>query len=158
MPKQSAGLLVFRRLSRALEVFLVHPGGPFWMNKDFGAWSIPKGEFAAGEDQLAAAQREFHEETGFHLAGHFIPLRPIKQSSGKIVHAWAIEADLNPAAIRSNTFPLEWPPKSGKTIEVPEVDCAEWFPLETAKKKILPAQTPFLVELERARFVSRTAT
>jgi predicted NUDIX family NTP pyrophosphohydrolase len=149
MAKQSAGLLVYRRRSEGLEVFLVHPGGPFWNNKDAGAWSIPKGEFAAGEDPLPleAAQREFHEETGFAATGRFVPLRALRQPSGKTVYAWALEGDYDPTAVRSNTFPLQWPPKSGRTIQVPEVDRAEWFTLEVGREKILSGQRGFLDQL-----------
>jgi predicted NUDIX family NTP pyrophosphohydrolase len=149
MPKQSAGLLVYRRRNRALEVFLVHPGGPFWQNKDLGAWSIPKGEFAADGDPLETAQREFQEETGFVATGDFLPLTPRKQPSGKTVHAWAFQGDYDPARLESNTFQLEWPPKSGMLKEVPEVDRAEWFSLEVAREKILPGQWGFLDELNR---------
>jgi predicted NUDIX family NTP pyrophosphohydrolase len=158
MPKQSAGLLAYRRLRGSLEVFLVHPGGPFWQSKDLGAWTIPKGEFTAGEDPLEAAQREFREETGFEPKGSFLPLQPRKQPSGKIVHAWAFEADFDPASLRSNTFSLEWPPKSGKTIEVPEVDRAEWFSFEIAQKKILTAQRQWVAELQQAMLGGPTAT
>ena len=149
MAQQSAGLLIYRRRRGGLEIFLVHPGGPFWRNKELGAWSIPKGEFANGEDPLEAAQREFHEETGFVAMGHFVPLRPLKQPSGKTVHAWALVGDYDPAQVRSNTFQLEWPPKSGKTMEVPEIDRADWFVMDIAREKILPGQVGFLDELER---------
>jgi len=118
--KQSAGLLLYRRPAGRLQVLLVHPGGPFWRKKDLGAWSIPKGEFAAGEDALAAATREFHEETGLEVAGPFTPLAPVKQPGGKIVHAWAVEGDFDPRALRSNTFSLEWPPRSGRQQEFPK--------------------------------------
>jgi predicted NUDIX family NTP pyrophosphohydrolase len=155
MAKHSAGLLVYRLRHGGLEVFLVHPGGPFWRNKDLGAWSIPKGEFANDEDPLEAAKREFREETGFNADGHCVPLQPVKQPSGKIVHAWALEGDYDPAAVRSNTFTLEWPPNSGKTIEVPEIDHADWFVMEVAKGKILPGQYGFLIGLER--YVSESA-
>jgi predicted NUDIX family NTP pyrophosphohydrolase len=149
MAKQSAGLLIYRLRPIGLQVFLVHPGGPFWRNKDRGAWSIPKGEVDAGEDPLTAAQREFQEETGFNAGGNFVPLQPLRQPGGKTVHAWALEADYDPMAVRSNTFQLEWPPKSGKTIEMPEIDRADWFVLEVAREKILPAQSGFLAELEQ---------
>jgi predicted NUDIX family NTP pyrophosphohydrolase len=148
MAHVSAGLLMFRRRVAKVEVLLVHPGGPFWRKKDDGAWSIPKGEVAEGEDLLDAAKREFQEETGFTPLGQFIPLNPVKQKSGKVVHAWAVEGDLNTAAIRSNSFTIEWPPKSGWLAEYPEVDRAEFFDLETAKKKINPAQAAFVMELE----------
>jgi predicted NUDIX family NTP pyrophosphohydrolase len=131
-----------------LEILLVHPGGPFWAKKDAGAWSIPKGEFGAEEDPLLAARREFEEETGFELDGSFLPLTPIKQKSGKIIQVWALEGQLDPAAITSNTFSLEWPPRSGQQQEFPEVDRAGWFPLDQAREKIVPGQLGFLQELE----------
>jgi len=137
---KSAGLLLYRHRQGASEVFLVHPGGPFWATKDAGAWSIPKGEFEPTEDPLAAARREFTEETGFEAEGDFVPLTPLKQKSGKIVHAWAVQMDCDPAHVRSNTF--TW-----KGREFPEVDRAAWFDLETAKRKILPGQQGFLDEL-----------
>lgn len=148
MPKQSAGLLVYRRRNGELEVFLVHPGGPFWQHKDHGAWSIPKGEFAPGDDPLEAAQREFHEETGFTVEGPFSAIQPLKQPSGKIVHAWIVEGDFDPSLLRSNTFKLEWPRNSKKFIDVPEVDRAGWFSLTDAKDKILPGQRPLIDELQ----------
>jgi predicted NUDIX family NTP pyrophosphohydrolase len=129
------------------EFFLVHPGGPFWQKKDAGTWSIPKGELAAGEDPLAAAQREFSEELGSKPQGDFIALTPIKQKSGKLVRAWAFAGDCDPAACKSNTFQLEWPPRSGRMQDFPEIDRAEWFDLSTARQKINPAQAPFLDEL-----------
>jgi len=151
MPKQSAGILLYRRHASELEVFLVHPGGPFWMKKDAGAWSIPKGEYAPGEDPLDAAQREFEEETGTRLApGNFIRLGEIKQAGGKIVTAWALEGDCDAGSIRSNTFSLEWPPKSGKFAEFPEVDRAGWFSIPEAHAKLLSGQLPFLDRLESA--------
>jgi predicted NUDIX family NTP pyrophosphohydrolase len=140
MPKTSAGLLLYRYRDGAREVFLVHPGGPFWTAKDDGAWSIPKGEFEPGEDALAAARREFTEETGFVAAGDFMPLTPLKQKSGKIVHAWAVNMDADPALVRSNTFTYQ-----GR--EYPEIDRAAWFGLPEARRKILPGQTRFLDEL-----------
>jgi predicted NUDIX family NTP pyrophosphohydrolase len=145
--KQSAGLLVFRRVRDGIEVLLVHPGGPFWKTKDDGAWSIPKGEFDESEDALAAANREFQEETGFTIAGDFKPLAPVKQKSGKTIRAWAIEADCDVSAIRSNTFSMEWPPKSGRVQEFPEIDRAEWFSLERARTKIHSGQAPLFDEL-----------
>jgi predicted NUDIX family NTP pyrophosphohydrolase len=148
MPKQSAGLLLFRERSGHLEVLLVHPGGPFWKNKDDGAWSIPKGEFSGDEDPLAAARREFEEETGFRAEGEAIALRPLKQAGGKVVHAWTLRGDLDAEAIRSNTFLLEWPPKSGRRQEFPEVDRATWFPLDVARRKILQGQVGFLEQLQ----------
>jgi predicted NUDIX family NTP pyrophosphohydrolase len=130
-----------------LEVLLVHPGGPFWMKRDLGAWTIPKGEYAAGEDPLAAATREFQEETGLVASGTFRPLTPIKQPGGKIVHAWAFEGDCDAGAIKSNSFSLEWPRGSGRMQEFPEVDRAGWFRIEDARRKILSGQAGFLEEL-----------
>jgi predicted NUDIX family NTP pyrophosphohydrolase len=147
--KKSAGLLLYRRQNSALEVFLVHPGGPFWAKKDDGAWSIPKGEIADDEDPLKAAKREFFEETGFQVDGNFIALTPVKQAGGKWVYAWAIEGDCDAGSIKSNTFSLEWPPRSGNKKEFPEVDRAAWFPLELAKQKILKGQLSLLEELPR---------
>ncbi|HEY0749847.1 MAG TPA: NUDIX domain-containing protein, partial [Chitinophagaceae bacterium] len=138
-----------RRIDKELEVLLVHPGGPFWKNKDQGAWSIPKGEFTNSEDPLDAAIREFEEETGVKLQGNFIELEQIQQKGGKLVLAWAIESDLDPSSIRSNTFSMEWPPKSGKWIEVPEIDKASWFPVEEAREKINPAQQALLEDLKQ---------
>jgi predicted NUDIX family NTP pyrophosphohydrolase len=148
MAKHSAGLLLYRR-REGLEVFLVHPGGPFWAKKDAGAWSLPKGEFTPPEDPLEAAQREFQEETGLAVAGEFLALTPLKQPSGKIIHAWALQADCDPDAVRSNTFTLEWPPKSGRLQEFPEVDRGAWFSLEAAREKIIRGQAPFLEELRQ---------
>jgi predicted NUDIX family NTP pyrophosphohydrolase len=147
MARHSAGLLMYRRRPEGLEVFLVHPGGPFWAGKDLGAWSIPKGEFNPGEDPLTAARREFLEETGFPAAGEFTPLTPLKQPSGKIILAWAVEGDCAAAAIRSNTFDLEWPPRSGRRQQFPEVDRAAWFNLPAAREKIVKGQMGFLEEL-----------
>jgi predicted NUDIX family NTP pyrophosphohydrolase len=147
MPRLSAGLLLFRRHPTGLQFLLAHPGGPFWKNKDHGSWTIPKGEPNPNEDLLDAAKREFAEETGFTPQGKFIELTPIQQKSGKIVHAWAIEGDLDPTPIKSNTCKIEWPPKSGKQIEIPEIDRAEFFDLKTAKLKINPAQIPLLDQL-----------
>lgn len=147
MPQISAGLLLYRRRPNGLEVLLVHPGGPYWRNKDEGAWSIPKGEIDAGEDPLAAARREFQEELGFEPNGQFIPLTTIRQKAGKTVHAWAFEGDCDPGSLRSNTFAMEWPPRSGRQAEFPEVDRAEFFALEEAKRKINPAQAQWLDEL-----------
>jgi len=146
---QSAGLLLFRRRSGQVEVFLVHPGGPYWVRKDLGAWSIPKGEFAPGENALDAARREFREETGADVAGSFLPLEPVRQAGGKVVHAWAMEGDCDAASIQSNTFTLEWPPRSGRISEFPEVDRAAWFDLREAGQRILPSQTPLLDQLQR---------
>ncbi len=151
MPKkQSAGLLMYREVSGGLEVLLVHPGGPFWVGKDEGAWSIPKGEFGDGEAPVEAAKREFEEETGVAPPGGvFVPLAPVRQPSGKIVHAWALSGDFDVAALRSNMFSLEWPPHSGRRQEFPEVDRAAWFSLENAKGKIAKGQLPLLDELVR---------
>src|SRR5262245_24686524 len=136
----SAGLLMFKRTSAGLRVLLAHPGGPFFQKKDAGVWSIPKGLADAGEDLLAAAKREFEEETGFKPSGEFVALAPVKQKAGKIVQAWAVEGDLDPAAVRSNTFEIEWPPRSGKRAAFPEIDRAEFFDMKTARSKINPAQ------------------
>jgi predicted NUDIX family NTP pyrophosphohydrolase len=177
MPKRSAGILLYRRApetaqagaharavvrdstsaqTRAVvlhasevEVLLVHPGGPLWAKKDLGAWSIPKGEYPADEDPLAAAKRELEEETGFRVEGNFVTLGEITQRSGKIVVAWALEADFDPANLRSNTFSMEWPPRSGRQAEFPEVDRAAWFSIAEAREKILPGQLPFLDRLEK---------
>jgi predicted NUDIX family NTP pyrophosphohydrolase len=145
--KQSAGLLVYRHRAGGLEIFLVHPGGPFWAKKDAGAWSIPKGEFRDDEEKLAAARREFHEETGFPLDGIFVELAPVKQSGGKQVFAWAVEQDLDAAAVRSNSFSMEWPPGSGRTQEFPEIDRAAWFDVPLALVKILKGQQPLVLQL-----------
>jgi predicted NUDIX family NTP pyrophosphohydrolase len=146
MAKQSAGLLLYRRRAGQLEVLLVHPGGPFWMNRDAGAWSIPKGEFISTEEPLAVAKREFREETGLVATGDFLPLQPVKQRGGKTVYAWIVACDLDVSRITSNTFRMEWPPRSGQFQEFPEVDRAEWFTLNLAKEKILEAQWPLLEE------------
>ncbi len=145
--KKSAGIVAFNRNADTLKVLLVHPGGPFFKNKDLGSWSIPKGLFDESEDPLLAAQREFLEETGFTLQGAFIQLNPITQKSGKVVYAWAIEQDIDLAGFHSNTFELEWPPKSKKMQHFPEVDKAEWFTIDEAILKILPAQEGLLKEL-----------
>jgi predicted NUDIX family NTP pyrophosphohydrolase len=147
--KHSAGLLMYRFREEVLEVFLVHPGGPFWAKKDLGAWSLPKGEFDPEEDALAAARREFFEETGFPAEGEFIPLTPLKQPGGKMISAWAFEGGCDPGAVQSNTFTLEWPPRSGKHQEFPEIDRAGWFTLEDAKVKIIKGQAGFLEELSK---------
>lgn len=147
--KTSAGLLVYRLKDGKFQVLLVHPGGPLWAKKDLGAWSIPKGLYGPDEDVLAAAEREFEEETGFEAKGNFIQLTTIKQPSGKIISVWAFEGDFNPAELESNTFTMEWPPSSGKQEEFPEVDRAEWFDLEEAKRRILPGQVGFLLELNQ---------
>jgi predicted NUDIX family NTP pyrophosphohydrolase len=148
MPKKSAGLLLFREVSGHLEVLLVHPGGPFWVKKDDGVWSIPKGEFENNEDPLEAAKREFEEETGFTPDGEMIPLEPLRQPSGKLVYAWAMKCDVDPAAARSNMFSMEWPPKSGQYQEFPEIDRAAWFSIEAAGRKISKGQAAFLVQLQ----------
>jgi predicted NUDIX family NTP pyrophosphohydrolase len=149
MAQQSAGLLLFREGRQGLEVLLVHPGGPFWAGKDEGVWSIPKGLYEAGEDPLAAARREFAEETGAEVEGEALALGSFRQSSVKIVDAWAIEGEFDPAMLRSNTFILEWPPRSGRMREVPEVDRAGWFTPEEAARKILKGQRPILQALLR---------
>ncbi len=149
MAKQSAGILLYRFSGSVLEVFLVHPGGPFWAKKDQGVWSIPKGEYAAEDDALTAAKREFKEETGFQVSGRFVALKSIKQPSGKVIQVWAVEGDCNPAAIKSNTFALEWPPRSGRRQEFPEVDRAGWFDLKSAEEKIVKGQRGFLAELRQ---------
>jgi len=147
MPKRSAGILLFRRIGPQIEVLLAHPGGPFWKNKDDGAWSIPKGEYSDNEDPLAAAKREFAEETGLALAGDFAPLGEVRQPGGKVVAAWAMEGDFDATSLRSNTFSRPWPPGSGKLQEFPEIDRAEWFPLEVARWKILKGQAEILDRL-----------
>jgi predicted NUDIX family NTP pyrophosphohydrolase len=149
MAKISAGLVLYRRRAGGLEIFLVHPGGPFWAKKDAGAWSISKGEAAPGEDLLARARTEFAEETGFEIEGPFRPLTPIRQAGGKTVHAWAVEGEADPTAIRSNSFTIEWPPRSGRTRAFPEVDRAGWFTLAAAREKIIAGQIGLLDELER---------
>jgi len=148
MPKKSAGILLYRIRNKPLEIFLVHPGGPFWAKKDDGAWSIPKGEFDDNEDALSAAKREFEEETGIKISGEFIELDPIKQKSGKIVFAWAVEGDIDPSKIKSNEFEIEWPPKSGKMKSFPEIDKASWFDLKNAVVKINSGQLSLIKELE----------
>jgi predicted NUDIX family NTP pyrophosphohydrolase len=150
MPKTSAGLLLYRnsRDGSGIEVLLAHPGGPFWRKKDEGAWTIPKGEFTDDEDPLAAAKREFEEELGAAPpSGDYIQLQPIKQKNGKIVHAWAVEGDFDPKTLKSNTFEMEWPPKSGRMQNFPEVDRASWFASDVAKKKILTGQGALIDEL-----------
>jgi predicted NUDIX family NTP pyrophosphohydrolase len=150
MPKLSAGLLLYRVRGDQVEVFLVHPGGPLWAKKDAAAWSIPKGEANEGEDLLCAAQREFAEETGLAIKGDFVPLGAVRTSSNKLVHVWAIAADVDPAQLVSNTFEMEWPPKSGRRVEFPEVDRAAWFSLELAAEKIHRGQLDFLERLKAA--------
>ncbi len=141
---------MYRRREGALEVLLVHPGGPFWSNKDLGAWTIPKGEVAEGEDEEATARREFQEETGLQPQGTLLPLGSVKQKGGKVVHAWAFEGDADAAAIQSNTYRVEWPPRSGQWRTFPEVDRAEWFPPDEARRRINPAQAGLIDTLERA--------
>lgn len=145
--KSSAGILLFRVDAGVLEVFLVHPGGPYWARKDNGAWSIPKGEFGADEDALAAARREFREETGSPIDGEFIALEPLRQASGKTVHAWAVKGSIDADSIRSNVFAMEWPPRSGIRREFPEIDSGGWFTVERAMEKLLPGLRPFLDQL-----------
>lgn len=145
--KRSAGILLYKVADGGLRVLLVHPGGPFWARKDAGAWSIPKGEYAAGEDALACAIREFAEETGKKPEGEFRPLGEIVQKNGKLVTAWACEGDFDPATLFSNSCEIEWPPRSGRRLSIPEVDRAEWLTLEEARAKINPAQIPLLERL-----------
>jgi predicted NUDIX family NTP pyrophosphohydrolase len=147
MAKKSAGLLLYRHTVGGIEVLLVHPGGPFWARKDDGAWSISKGEIVDGEDPLAAARREFEEETGMRPSGEFTALQPVRQPGGKLVYAWAVCADFDPASLKSNTFTIEWPPRSGRQAEFPEVDRAGWFGLEEARRKILKGQVNLLEQL-----------
>lgn len=149
MPKVSAGILVFRESGGAIEVLLAHPGGPLWASKDAGAWTIPKGEPEEGEDLLAAAKRELAEETGFHASGEAIALEPVRLASGKRVHAWAIRGDFDPSALSSNAFSLEWPPRSGRFQDFPEVDRVAWFALAEARTKANAGQVALLDELER---------
>jgi len=144
MSKTSAGILLFRKLPTGVQVMLVHPGGPFWANKDGGAWTIPKGETGPNEDVLAAAKREFCEETGIAIEGEFLELGAFKQPSGKAVMAWACEGDFETSKLKSNTFSLEWPPKSGKQYEFPEVDRARWFYLADSLSKITKGQVPII--------------
>jgi len=151
--RRSAGLLLYRRVGRAVEVLLVHPGGPFWAKRDDGAWSIPKGEFLADEDPLAAALREFAEELGSppRVRGEPVALRPVRQAGGKVVLAWAQEGDFEVDDLVSNTFELEWPPRSGRRHLFPEVDRAGWFTLAQAREKLLEGQRPLLAQLEQLR-------
>lgn len=145
----SAGILLYRTREERIEVFLVHPGGPYWKSKDAGSWTIPKGEIEEGGDALATARREFHEETGSEVTGEFAPLAALRQTGGKLVHAWAVEGEIDAASITSNKFLMEWPPRSGQQQEFPEIDRGEWFPMAMAKEKILPAQRGFLEQLEQ---------
>jgi predicted NUDIX family NTP pyrophosphohydrolase len=148
MAKRSAGILLHRRRGEDAEVLLVHPGGPFWVKKDLGAWTIPKGEHAEGEEPMACALREFAEETGTVLPpGELLDLGEVRQKAGKVVRAWAAEGDLDAAAVVSNTFEMVWPPRSGQLRSFPEIDRAGWFGLADARERILPAQAPFLDRL-----------
>lgn len=146
--KLSAGILLYRRRNGDVQVFLVHPGGPFWVRKDDGVWSIPKGEYSNSDDPLVSAMREFFEETGSKVNGPCYPLSPLKQSGGKVVWAWVVEGDLDGSSLTSNTFSLEWPPHSGKMQKFPEVDRGGWFDLSTARTKLLPGQRGFLDQLQ----------
>jgi predicted NUDIX family NTP pyrophosphohydrolase len=148
VPKVSAGVLLFRRHSAGVEVMLVHPGGPFWVKKDAGAWSIPKGLVDEGEDLLEAAKREFLEETGMTVDGEFLDLGAHKQPGGKTIVAWACEGDFDPALLKSNTFTLEWPPRSGRIVEFPEIDRAAWYSIDEAFMKINKGQKPIIAALE----------
>ena len=147
MAKRSAGLLLYRQRSGQIEVFLVHPGGPFWAKKDLGAWGLPKGEYVDGEDPSAAARREFQEETGFAAPERLIPLGELKQAGGKLVSAWAAPGDCDPEHLVSNLCEIEWPPRSGRKIEIPEVDRGGWFTVAEAGIRILKSQAPFLNRL-----------
>ena len=146
-PNKSAGLLMYRIRDGRLEVLLVHPGGPYWKNKDEGLWSIPKGEPAPGEDLFVVAQREFAEELGFEPNGEFVRLSPVKQKAGKVVHAWAFEGDCDPSAINSSTFTMEWPPRSGRLAEFPEIDELRWVSRTSAVSLLNPAQVVFVERL-----------
>ncbi len=149
MQKRSAGLLMYRTHNRQLEVFLVHPGGPFWVKKDLGAWTIPKGGYKEDEPALDAARREFKEETGFTAHGDFVELGAVQQAGGKLVSAWGFAGDCNPAELTSNSCKVEWPPRSGRMIQIPEVDRGAWFSLAEARERILKTQAPFLDRLSR---------
>ena len=157
MAKQSAGILFYKIFQGELFVFLVHPGGPFFAKKDLGAWSIPKGEFGEGEDPLAAAKREFQEETGIRVEGKFTELSPTKLKSGKKILAWACEGELDPASIESNTFDLEWPPKSGKIQSFPEIDKGDWFTVPVAKTKVNEGQRPLIDPLAKMLGIPKTS-
>lgn len=150
MPKQSAGIVLYKRTAVGLRVLLVHPGGPFWAARDLGSWTVPKGEIEPGEEPLHAALREFSEETGSAAAGTPVPLPSIRQAGGKIVSAWAVEGDFDVDTLRSGTFEVEWPPRSGRVASFPEVDRAAWFSLEEAARRILPSQQPLLSSLRSA--------
>ena len=155
MKKRSAGILLFRKAEAGVEVFLVHPGGPHFAKKDLGVWTVPKGEYLDGEQPLEAAKREFHEETGFAVSGDFLDLGWIKQKGGKIVTAWAFEGDGDPDKLVSNYCEVEWPPNSGRLIEIPEVDRGSWFSLDEAKERIKSTQIPLLDRLSEALDVDR---
>jgi predicted NUDIX family NTP pyrophosphohydrolase len=149
MPKKiSAGILMYRIRADVLEVLLVHPGGPLWARKDAGAWTIPKGGIDDDADALEAAKREFAEETGSPVDGEFLRLTPLRQPSGKVIHAWAVRGDLDAAKIKSNAFTMEWPPRSGRRQEFPEIDRGAWFAIPEASQKLLPGQLRFLAELQ----------
>jgi predicted NUDIX family NTP pyrophosphohydrolase len=149
MPRRSAGLLMYRRRGHGIELLLIHPGGPFWVNKDLGAWSIPKGEYDDTEEPLAAAQREFNEETGWVATPPFVPLGALKQRSGKLITAWSCEGDADPATLVSNRFEMQWPPRSGRLQQFPEADRAAWFEPAEARRRILDGQCGFIDMLER---------
>jgi predicted NUDIX family NTP pyrophosphohydrolase len=151
MPKHSAGILLYRKSDDQLHIFLVHPGGPFWKNKDEGSWSIPKGEYESDEEPLEAAKREFYEETGQYIDGEFLALSPVKLKSGKLIQAWAVEGDIDSHSIKSNLFEMEWPPKSGKKQSFAEVDRGDWFGVEEAKVKMNVAQVALLDELTEVK-------
>jgi predicted NUDIX family NTP pyrophosphohydrolase len=151
MPKRSAGILVYRRGGAGIEIFLVHPGGPFWAKKDLRAWSIPKGEYGEGEDPFTVALREFREETGQEVAGEWLPLSTVKTPGGKWLTCWAVEGEVDAAAIVSNSFEMEWPPRSGRRQSFPEVDRAAWFPLAEARERVHAGMVPILEELARLR-------
>jgi predicted NUDIX family NTP pyrophosphohydrolase len=157
MPKRSAGLIMYRWRETHLEVFLVHPGGPFWAKKDMGAWSIPKGEAEPGEEPLEVAKREFREETGFAARGQFLELGTAKQAGGKIVTAWAFEGDCDPTGLTSNLCQVEWPPRSGRVVEFPEVDRGNWFSIPAAREHILKSQQPLLDMLCTALHLSESS-
>jgi predicted NUDIX family NTP pyrophosphohydrolase len=148
MVKTSAGILVYKNIQESIVILLVHPGGPFWAKKDLNSWSVPKGEFNESEDPFEAAKREFSEETGFLPEGEFIRLETVKQPGGKIIHTWAVNGDFDVSGLKSNLFTMEWPPKSGRSKEFPEIDRAEWFAVETAKLKIVKGQIPIIENLE----------
>ncbi len=148
MSKKSAGILLYRIREGKVEVLLAHPGGPLWVKKDEGYWSIPKGEFTDDEEPIEAAKREFYEETGARVSGKFVALTPVTQRSGKLVYGFAIKGEFDISLFKSNTFKMEWPPNSGRLQEYPEIDRVEWFDPERAREKIIPAQHSFLDELE----------